>query len=58
MKKVILNIAGAEELLKNVQKQLNGNMNYCTTEKECGNPPSGEMFKYVDNTCKLEMMAS
>lgn len=58
MKKVILNIAGAEELVKNVQKQLNGNMNYCATEKECGNLPMGKMFKYVDNTCKSEMMAS
>jgi hypothetical protein len=58
MKKVILNIAGAEELVKNVQKYLNGDMNYCATEKECGNPPSGKMFKCVDHTCKLEMMAS
>lgn len=37
MKKVILNISGAEELLKNVQKFLNEELKTCKTEKEARN---------------------
>lgn len=56
MKKVILNIVGAEELLKSVQKYLNVEVKYCATEKQCGNPPSGRVFKCINHTCKLEML--